>query len=274
VIARDASGKPLVGQRFALWLTPANGGTLSDAEIITGSDGRGMVVYTAASATVPVTRVAVNARPIGDDYDNGRTQLMNIGLRGAGEPQLTSFTVSNPSPKQFDLVTFSASATTVDNVVCRSACTYTWTFGTEGTAVGETVSHRFEMPGVHVVTLVITGPGGVTATKMQTVTVGEGTPPLADFTFSPTEPRPGDTVFFNASLSVAKNGARIVEYTWDFGNSQSSSSSSPTASVEFGDDERTYAVTLTVRDSNGLTHTISKPVAVKLPSEDDQEEEP
>jgi hypothetical protein len=273
VIARDATGRPMAGQRFALWLTPANGGELSAAEIVTGSDGRGMAVYTAAMASVPVSRVAVNARPVGDSFDNGRTQVMNIGLRGAGEPQLTSFGISNPSPRQFDLVTFDASATTVDEVACRSACTFSWSFGTEATAVGETVSHRFQTPGIHTVTLVITGPGGVTTTKMQTVSVSEGTPPVADFTISPSEPLPGDTVYFNASLSVAKNGARIVEYTWDFGNGQSSSSSSPTTSVEFGDDERTYSVTLTVRDSNGLTHTISKPVAVKLPSEDDDEEE-
>ena len=41
--------------------------------------------------------------------------------------------------------------------------------------------------------------------------------PKADFTFSPSGPRFGQEVFFNASASTAAPGHRIVAYDWDFG---------------------------------------------------------
>jgi len=263
LVARDSSGKPLAGQRFALWLTPANGGQLSAPELTTGSDGRATVVYTAALASVGLKQVTVNARTVGDNYDNGRTQTMTIGLRGFGEPELTSgFTVSIAAPKQFDLVTFDASTATVDGVVCHSACTFDWAFGNEGTATGEVVSYRFQTAGVHRVTLVITGPGGASVTKSQSITVNEGVPPVAKFAVSPSDPAPGQDVFFTAIESTAKGGAHISTYTWDFGNGSGGEGVSASTSYSA---VGSYVVVLTVRDSNGLTTSISATVSVKIP---------
>lgn len=259
VVARDASGKPIAGQRFSISISPLNAGTLTATEMVTDANGRGTVGFITAGSDVPVTSVTVNATPIGDNRDNSRTQRIVIALRGANAPSPT-FTFAPSSPKQFDLVTFDASATTLDNQACHNVCTFNWTFGNEGSDTGEVVTHRFEAEGTQVVTLTVIGPGGVTVSTRKSVTVTAAPLPEAKFSVSPTDPMAGEDVFFNASASVAKGGARIVGYTWDFGNGESGSGVTAKATYPLA---RGYTVTLTVRDSNGLTATSSVALTVK-----------
>jgi PKD repeat protein len=176
---------------------------------------------------------------------------------------LSAFTFSPAAPKQFEPVTFDASGATLEGSLCGSRCVFTWTFGSEGSDAGEVVTHRFESPGTHVVTLVITGPDNVTTTLRKSVTVAEGVPPVAKFVVSPTDPIPGQTVFFTAAESAGKGGAHIVSYAWDFGNGSTGEgvSSSTTYSAD-----GSYAVVLTVTDSNGLTTATSLTVSVKSPA--------
>ncbi len=262
VIARDPSGKGIVGQRFRLSLAPTNGGTLSDVEVQTGADGRGTVVYTSAAQTLPIQRVTVGATPIGGNFDNARTQTVTISLRGAAAP-VPVFTFSPAAPKQFDLVTFVATGTTLDGSACQSRCTFSWTFGAEGSATGEVVSHRFGGQGTHVVTLTVTGPDNVVATSRQTIVVTEAAPPEAKFVFSPSNPRPGEEVRFIGTTSIGKGGARVVDWNWNFGNGETGSGE--VASTTF-DAARTYVVVLTVKDNNGLTHSVTQNVSVTEPT--------
>jgi len=87
--------------------------------------------------------------------------------------------------------------------------------------------------------------------------------PVASFTFTPITPIAGETVTFNASSSYDVNGY-IVSYTWDFGDGNITSVSSPIIThiyATYG----TYEVTLTVTDNDNLTDTESKDVVVIAP---------
>ena len=77
----------------------------------------------------------------------------------------------------------------------------------------------------------------------------------ANFVFSPTDPHPGDQVFFNASQSTIVDAT----YSWDFGDGTTGSGMNP---IHVYSLERTFTVTLTVRNSLGQQATISKIITV------------
>ncbi len=72
-------------------------------------------------------------------------------------------------------------------------------------------------------------------------------PPVAEFTWS--NPGGGTQVNFNASSSFDPDGS-IVAYSWDFGDGFTSSSSNPSI-THFYLQENFYQVTLTVTDNDG-----------------------
>ena len=86
--------------------------------------------------------------------------------------------------------------------------------------------------------------------------------PSADFLFSPTAPGVGAVVQFDASFSRASPGQSIAVYEWDFGDGyRKVIHGSATTTHDFMT-ARTFAVSLTITDSGGSTHTVAKPVKV------------
>jgi len=84
--------------------------------------------------------------------------------------------------------------------------------------------------------------------------------PVASFTFLPAEPTVGETVTFNASASNDPDGT-IINYDWDFDWPYASDSG---VIVEHAFTvARTYYVTLTVTDNDGLSYTVEKVITVK-----------
>src|SRR6185295_5678707 len=78
--------------------------------------------------------------------------------------------------------------------------TFAWDFGDGGTGTGASVTHQFTRGGTFTVTLRVTTDAGLSATSSRTITVSASLPATsAAFTFSPTDPQPGDDVFFNAT---------------------------------------------------------------------------
>jgi PKD repeat protein len=90
-------------------------------------------------------------------------------------------------------------------------------------------------------------------------------PPVASFTFSPTEPLARETVTFNASQSYDPDGI-IVSYMWNFGDGTVITEPDPLATHVYTKDG-TYNVTLTVKDDDGLLKYIRKTITV-LPVHD------
>ncbi len=103
--------------------------------------------------------------------------------------------------------------------------------------------------------------------KQKQVTVSKAADnllPLANFSFSPTNPKPGETVYFNGASSTDSDGS-IQAYRWDFGDGTLG------AGVRRGHDysigtstSRTFTVTLTVVDDRGGENSSSKQVTVSI----------
>jgi len=262
VIARDGQNRPVAGQLLTL---SANVGSLTQRQVVTGSDGRATFDFIAPPLNTPVPgNVAiVGATPVGTNFDNATTRTVSIALTPANSTAPNpSFTVSPQNPRRDQLVTFDASATTDEGVPCGDTCRYAWDFGGEATATGRVVSYQFKNAQGYVVILTVTDSSGTTATTRQTVTVTPSVPPTPAFSYSPKPPAPNETVRFSAAGSTAANGATIVEYVWDFGNGQTASGVTATTTFPLA---RTYAVQLTVRDSNGSTATATQSVDVQVP---------
>jgi PKD repeat protein len=85
-------------------------------------------------------------------------------------------------------------------------------------------------------------------------------PPTASFNYSPTEPKAGETVTFDASGS-APNGGTIIEYAWDFDDGNTTATSEEVITHVY-DIPGTYDVTLTVTDSEGLTDSTWQEITV------------
>ncbi len=92
---------------------------------------------------------------------------------------------------------------------------------------------------------------------------GNGTPPVADFSYTPSWPRVCSVVTFNASSSEPEGGT-IVEYKWEFGDGNITSTTNVTITHHYTS-QGIYNATLTVLDSEGLKDTTWKAVNVRAP---------
>jgi hypothetical protein len=100
------------------------------------------------------------------------------------------------------------------------------------------------------------------ASPEPTVTVGSEEvvppPPVASFTWSPTEPKASELVTFDASSSTPGGGS-IVAYEWDFGDGRTGTDQIATHTYS---KKGTYVVSLRVTDSLGMWDTEQKPIQI------------
>lgn len=176
-------------------------------------------------------------------------RLIPPGVILPTNPSLVAdFTASPEAPRVRDTVTFDASPSTNGGVACGSRCTYQWSFGDGTTANGIVAAHQYRTVGTFPVTLTVTDARGAQDSTTRPVSVGAAAPPEVAFTFSPTEPEAGDTVFFNASTSTAADGRVLVDYFWDFGDGTTASGVSVSKTYAVAG---SYVVTLKVTDDAG-----------------------
>jgi len=91
-----------------------------------------------------------------------------------------------------------------------------------------------------------------------TVNVIDSESPNASFVYSPTSPKVGENIHFNASASTDSDGT-IVSYRWDFGDG--SSGTGMTVTHRFRQ-TGTFSVVLVVEDNNGNQGTTSQTISV------------
>ena len=94
------------------------------------------------------------------------------------------------------------------------------------------------------------------------VNVGSGTNYLAEFTFSPVNPKVGDVVRFDARGIVPPEGVTIKDYQWDFGDG--TNGTGVTTANTYGA-ARIYTVRLTIVDSAGRTLQTTKTITISTP---------
>jgi chitodextrinase len=257
---RNSDGGAIAGQRVMLGLSPSNGGTLSNYEVVTGADGRASFELMAPPTSTAVDVVSIVATPVGQNFDNTVSRTMSVRLVGPAAP-VPAIAFTPTAPERMQLVTFDASATTVNGAICGDECTYMWKFGSEQNATGRIVTYRFQNAVTYPVQLTVTSPSGMVSTRTQNVDVSAETIAVR-ITASPSAPIVNREVRFDGRSSTASGGATIVDYQWDFGDD--TESSGPTAGNTY-DDAGTYTVRLTVRDSFGRTATDTSEVTVSEP---------
>jgi PKD repeat protein len=182
-----------------------------------------------------------------------------------GDGPTAEFVTSPDVPQVLQNVNFNGSASKA--AAGRTIRSYAWDFGDgeQKTTTGPTTTHDYVRTGTFTVTLVVTDDAGRTGSQVHTVTVVSDSP-VADFTVSPSSPRSGQVVAFNAAATPSA-GRTIVSYSWDFGGPSASPAtsgpnSSPTAQTTYGA-TGSYSVTLTVVDSAGKTGRVTKTVTVQ-----------
>lgn len=270
--AKGPDGRPVrnVGLRLAMQVdgTAVDFGKLSTKSTTTDDNGLARVTYTAppkpAESTGLGTLVTIVVTPVGNDYRGAYDRVVDIRVIPPGvivppNSIAPAFTFAPTTVAAFSSVTFDASTTASDGVACGTRCSYSWAFGDGGTANGMIAPHEFRSVGTFAVQLTVTNGRGQSASTVQTITVGASQPPTASFAFSPAEPAPGQTVFFNASASRAAPGRRIVSYGWDFGSGRTGEG----VTVSKGyTDPGSYVVTLNVTDDANQVGTVSQTVPV------------
>ncbi len=131
-----------------------------------------------------------------------------------------------------------------------------WDFGDGGTSSLQDPSYMYSNPGIYVVTLTVTGPGGTdTETKADYITVNP-TPPVADFTADQTQGTSPLAVTFS-DLSTGD----IDTWEWDFDNDGSPDSSlqNPSQTFEAG----WHTISLTVTGPGG-SDTLTMPAYIQV----------
>lgn len=229
-------------------------GVLASDTVTLASGETSIVTFNLTAPTNPgstTLNVTAGHDIIIDDYWVVTMEVLN-------RPPIALFTYSPEFPIANETVTFNASTSyDLDGTID----VYKWDFG-DGTAIETsptpTMTHVYETRGNYTVTLTVIDNEDSENKTEATITIIDY--PTANFTYSPAYPFAGETVTFNASAS-APNGGTIISYFWNFGDGMTANVTSEITThvyLSFGN----YTVMLTVKDSEGLTNSCSKVIAV------------
>lgn len=229
VQAYDSNGQPLRDKSMRVEIqadrAPTDFGRLSARNVVTDSNGRASVTYTAPAPILGVTStvdVQIAVTPSESDFGNATTRyvtihLMPSGVSGAPSPLTPTMKVDPATPTVGNPATFSATASGTGT--SAQVGTFVWDFGNGDTPVGQSIQHTFAQAGSYLVTLFVIDTVGRVSSVTNTVTVTAGTLPTADIVVSPVPPvAVGQTLNFTASGSTAEPGHRLVDFSWNFGD--------------------------------------------------------
>jgi PKD repeat protein len=274
VFARDANNQPKAGVALHIQQTVdgkgVDVGTLSAKFVSTDNNGKAVVFYTAPATPSPFQtddlRVSIGVTPVGTDFNGAAARYVDLRLvhpgviQPPGDAPKASFYFSPTAPRSEDDVFFDGSASTPSARLVN----YLWDFGDGRTGSGKTARHHYEVPAAYTVKLTVVDDLGRQSTETKTVTIAALANPVAGFNFSPTAPKSGQVVNFDALPSTAEVGHRIVSYTWDFGdNGQLFTTDQPTTQRIYP--VGNFTVTLMVTDDVGRKGTTVKTIGVTAP---------
>jgi PKD repeat protein len=166
---------------------------------------------------------------------------LEVGAFTRKTPPTASFDYSPLTPKLNEAVSFLDTSEDADGEIIS----WDWTFGDGSTSIERNPDHEYSSKGSFNVTLVVTDDDGAKDTYTQIVTL-ENIPPVADFSYSPTDPIENSEIIF---MDESSDPDGIISgWNWDFGDTQESDDQHATyAYTEAG----VYTVTLSVVDDDG-----------------------
>jgi PKD repeat protein len=273
VTVRDASSRPVSGQRLALM---SDIGLLSDTDVVTGGNGQATVTLTAPPAGAIGNNAMVFVAPFGTDSRNAALRTLDIALIGPSNTTAPTFApipfVVIPSTPEVGAVARLDASGTVDatgrpatgvfdeGAPCMNACSYSWDFGDGNTATGRAVSHTFTLGRTHMVTLVVTDAAGTTNSTVFPVPVNSVPAPTVTISVSPASPPAGQMATIMANAQPAP-GHSIQSYDWNFGDGSTTTTKVPTVVKTFSS-AGIYVVTVTVTDDLGQQGSNSLSISV------------
>ena len=138
---------------------------------------------------------------------------------------------------------------------------FEWDFENDGIidAEGENTSYIYNQKGTHACRLIVTDSIGVVSEDTCLVNVMNRRP-IAEFTFSPSDPSIQDEV--NITDASSDPDGTVTSWLWDFGDGNTSELQTPTHKFTTEGD---YNVTLTVTDDENATDTFTMTVPVTKP---------
>ncbi len=181
-----------------------------------------------------------------NSFTNGQVTL--------GMFPLAIFTYSPSTPVVGETITFNGTGSTPNGGVISQ---YMWDFGDGITGWGIILEHSYASLRTYEVKLTVTDSEGLTDSTTRNVTVHAA--PVASFTYTPSVPKVGEVVIFNASASYSPEESAIVGFTWDFGDGANGTGMIETHTYT---DSGTYVVMLTVKDVVGNEDTDSVMITV------------
>lgn len=224
---------------FSVYYAGATGGFTKAGDL--PADSTRATLNGASAGTYRIYVVAFNGAG-----DSAQSNIAQVTVAGANVTAAFSFT---PQTGTAGVTTF----TFYDE--SRNHNARTWDFG-DGTSSTAAVANKvYQRAGRYTVTLTVTGAGGTTASKSETITVNG--PLAAQFSFSPASPTTSDTVAF-----TDETVGGVTSWRWVFGDGQSSTAQNPTKRYGAAGD---YTVTLTVF-RNGESAALSKTITVRNPA--------
>jgi len=184
-------------------------------------------------------------------------QVMGLLLEDERTWSFTSFEILEGAPSNYATLNISSTPSGASISI-------------DGTFVGTTPGTHYVPQGMHRVSisktgyapyetlLILFGTGARTINPTLTPLAPTNNPPTASFSYSPPNPLVGTYVQFNAGASTDSDGS-IVSYSWSFGDGSTGTGPAIWHPFLVGG---SYAVTLTVRDDDGATNSLTRNVQV------------
>jgi parallel beta-helix repeat protein len=186
--------------------------------------------------------------------NDGASNQTTQELTALNTPPIANFSYTPQNPTDLQTVTFTNNSLDTDGHIANC----TWTFGDGTTNYSmNTTSHRFEDNGTYTVTLNVTDDDGDTNEYSVNINVSN-VEPTAGFTFEPSYPKVGETIWFNSTSS--DSDGTLVNWSWSFDDNSHDYSKNTSHSYSKLD---SYDVTLTIKDNDGNTSSITKHLILK-----------
>lgn len=176
---------------------------------------------------------------------------IDLSVDGNSQPW-ADFSYSPAVPISSEVIEFQDESYDVDGHIVS----YLWDFGDGHSSTEQNPSFIYHQPGYHDVQLTVTDDSGLTDTIVKSVFVNSS-PPIANFTFTPSSPTVGETIHFT---DLSTDDVGVVEWEWWFGEGGVSTDKNP--SYAFQKAGR-YNVTLYVTDGDGLESSKRLSIDVK-----------